>query len=137
VAASVPAEVQPVGRFPRSAHVRKRREYQRVQAGGSRVSLPHFVFVLLAREPDALGARLGITASRKVGNAVVRSRIRRLVREAFRATRDLFVADVDLVVIVKSAPSELGLADVVAEWRGAAPLLKRRIEAAKTGRQRR
>jgi ribonuclease P protein component len=137
VAVSVRAEVQPVGRFPRSAHVRKRREYQRVQAGGSRVSLPHFVFVLLAREPDGSGARLGITASRKVGNAVVRSRIRRLVREAFRATRDLFVADVDLVVIVKSAPSELGLGDVVAEWRGAAPHLKRRIEAAKTGRQRR
>lgn len=131
------AEAQPTGRFPRSARVRKRREYQRIQSAGSRASLQHFVLIFFTREPDGVGPRLGITTSRKVGIAVLRNRMRRLVREAFRATRDLFFGDVDVLVIVKPAPAPLGLADVVAEWRHAAPLIKRRIEGAKAGRERR
>lgn len=128
-----PAAGQPKGRFPKSARVRKRREYQRVQSGGRRLSLEHFVFVMRARE-DAGGPRLGIAASRKVGCAVVRNRVRRLIREAFRSTRELFPDGVDVVVIVKSAPPGLGLSDVVAEWRGAERALKKRLAEARGGR---
>lgn len=126
----------PSGRFPRSAHVRKRREYLAIQASGRRVSLPHFVLIVMARSPsEGSGTRLGITASRKVGGAVVRSRIRRLVREAFRATRDLFPQDLDLVVIVKSAPPDFKLADVIAEWRSARRQLEKRLVEARAARQ--
>jgi ribonuclease P protein component len=126
----------PYGRFPKSAHVRKRREYLAIQASGRRVSLPHFVLVIAARAPaDPPGPRLGITASRKVGCAVVRSRIRRLVREAFRATRDLFPSDLDLVVIVKSAPPDFKLAHVIAEWRSAKGQLGKRLEEARAVRR--
>lgn len=125
----------PSGRFPKSAHVRKRREYLQIQSNGRRVSLPHFVFVVVARSlDDAPGPRLGITASRKVGTAVARARIRRLVREAFRATRDLFPSDLDLVVIVKSAPPEFKLADVIAEWRNAQKQLGKRLDEARKAR---
>lgn len=44
------------------------------------------IFVRPRTEPD-VEARLGITATRKVGNAVVRNRMRRMVREAFRRHR--------------------------------------------------
>jgi ribonuclease P protein component len=94
------------------------------------------VLVLSARAlDDASWPRLGITASRKVGCAVVRSRVRRLVREAFRATRDLFPRDLDLVVIVKSAPTGLKLADVIAEWRSAERQLGKRLAEARKARQ--
>jgi ribonuclease P protein component len=72
---------------------------------------------------------LGITASRKVGNAVVRSRAKRLIREAFRATRGLWPPGIDLVVIVKRSPGESKLESVVAEWEAARPQIERRIRA--------
>lgn len=125
-----PGEAEPSGRLAKSARVRKRREYQRIQSGGRRVSLAHFVLILRARA-DSNGARLGIAASRKVGNAVVRNRMRRLIREAFRCTRELFAADMDVVVIVKSAPAEFALVDVVREWRAAERPLKKRLAEAR------
>ena len=45
--------------------------------------------------------RLGITVTRKVGNAVFRNRAKRVTREAFRRTRDGLPPGTDVVVIVK------------------------------------
>lgn len=118
------------GSFPKSARLRKRREYQAVQAAGQRLSLPHFVFVITARA-ESTGARIGIIASRKVGCSVVRSRAKRLVREAFRALRRQFPDDVDVVVIVRRLSPGQGLADVVVEWSGAAKALERKIQEAR------
>jgi len=123
---------EPRGEFRAPSRVRKRREYRLIQSEGVRVSLAHFVLILLARAPapDAV-PRVGITASRKIGGAVVRNRAKRLVREAFRATRELFPPDIDVVVIVKRELTGLGLADVVTEWRGAAAMIARRAEVAR------
>ncbi|MFQ5514363.1 MAG: ribonuclease P protein component [Myxococcota bacterium] len=56
--------------------------------------------VFLVDRSDGSGARLGITVTRKVGNAVRRNRIKRLVREWFRH-RDHELGSCDLIVIVK------------------------------------
>jgi ribonuclease P protein component len=128
----VPSRAEPHGRLRTSARIRKRRDYRRIQSDGARAVLPHFVLIFAARAPTpGAGPRLGITASRKIGGAVQRNRAKRLIREAFRATRELFAADVDLVVIVKTELGDLRLADVIAEWQAARPLIARRIEAAR------
>jgi len=116
----------PVGRFPACSRVRKRSEFLKIQDGGQRVSTQRFVLILSA-SAAAGSPRLGITASRRVGNSVVRSRAKRLVREAFRATRDLWPSGVDLVVIVKRAPGESKLESVVSEWYGARAQIERRL----------
>jgi len=72
---------------------------------------------------------LGITASRRVGNAVVRSRAKRLIREAFRATRELWPSGVDLVVIVKRATGDTKLDSVIVEWLAARPQIEKRLRS--------
>ena len=71
--------------------------------------------------------RLGITASRRVGNAVIRSRAKRLCREAFRATRELWPAGIDLVVIVKRATEDSKLDSVISEWLAARSQIEKRL----------
>jgi len=123
---------QPKGRFPAAQRVRKRLEFQLIQAEARRVSTPAFVFLLRARDP--IGARLGVTASRKIGSAVVRNRAKRLIREAFRATRELWPEDIDVVVVAKRPLAGKRLADVVAEWQAAATDLARRQNQARRDR---
>lgn len=83
-----------------------------------------------ARVGSAGPPRLGITATRRVGNAAVRNRAKRLVREAFRATRDLWPDGIDLVVIVRWMEPSVNLAMVEREWRGAARAIEAQTRAA-------
>ena len=57
--------------------------------------------LLKAGEPKLPPTRLGVTVTRKVGKAVHRNRIKRLVREAFRRERRRFAPGLDLVWIAK------------------------------------
>ena len=59
--------------------------------------------------------RLGVTASRKVGNAVARNRVKRGIREWFRTERDLLPRSVDIVVIARPGSAELTAIEVGAE----------------------
>lgn len=103
---------KPVDRLRRSV------EFQQVIRRGRRVAGAAFVVVCAPRKerPDAeRPIRLGITVSRKVGNAVVRNRVKRRIREWFRAGRGALGAGVDLVVIGRAAAAALPSADFIAE----------------------
>ena len=118
-----------VGRPSRENRVRKRAEFLSIQADGVRVNGDRLVFVLKRREPGQ-PVRLGITASRKIGGAVQRSRARRLIRAAFRAVFAELPAAMDLVVIVRRPLGESKLADVLGELRRALPRIRRAAEPA-------
>lgn len=92
-------------RFPREVRLRKRPDFLRVQRRGRRTKTRDLV-VCWSRRPE--GARFGLTVSRKVGNAVVRNRVKRWLREAIR-TRRLDLPDVDVVVIARTSASSAGL----------------------------
>ena len=119
-------------RLLRSARLRKRFEFRRVRDSGRRVHTPSFVLLVAPREGGE--ARIGLTVSRRVGCAVRRNRIKRLVREAFRTDRALFPSGVDIVVIAKDACSVRTLADVRREITGAQGGLSR--AARDSGRRR-
>ena len=72
--------------LPKAARVRKPAEFRRIYAEGKRFE-GRFMTIFIAKS-SADVQRLGITASKKaVGNAVMRNRAKRLLREAFRLSK--------------------------------------------------
>lgn len=57
--------------------------------------------VLWLREAEDAALRLGVVASRKTGEAVVRNRARRRLREAFRLNRHRFHGKADIILIAR------------------------------------
>lgn len=115
-------------RLTRDQRLRRRKDFIRVQTDGDRVTTKHFVFLVALNTPGA-PARLGITATRKIGCAVVRNRAKRLVRETFRHLPELVPEGVDMVVIVRKALDGLTTPDVIREWRSVDRVLRRRAMA--------
>jgi ribonuclease P protein component len=77
----------------------RRAQFLRVAAKGRKVPSGGVVLQALARD-DTAPARLGFTVTKRVGNAVVRNRTRRRLREAARLLlREQPVHGVDLVLI--------------------------------------
>jgi ribonuclease P protein component len=64
--------------------LRRRAEYVAVQGNGQKLHGRHVLALARKRSDPQLVGRLGITVTKKVGNAVVRNRIKRLVREWMR-----------------------------------------------------
>ncbi|MEW6272445.1 MAG: ribonuclease P protein component [Thermodesulfobacteriota bacterium] len=113
--------------LPKSARVRKRRDFLRVQSAGRRVPTRHFLVVHLV---DGEGpARLGITVTKKIGNAVVRNRVKRSVRESFRACRTALASGTSVVVIARDGAGKLSAREAAGEL---APAFARIAGAATT-----
>lgn len=87
----------------------KRAEFLRLSASGKKLHTQHFIVVW--SESCYERARLGITASRKMGSAVARNRVKRRVREYFRLCKDQFVA-ADFNVIAKKGADQLSFHEV-------------------------
>jgi len=90
-------------RYRKSDRLRKRREYLLVQQRGVRIHLPDLLVFVYPRSGQR---RLGITASGKVGGAVVRNRIKRLLREIWRRERARLPEDQDLVLVAKRSAAQ-------------------------------
>ncbi|HTR15770.1 MAG TPA: ribonuclease P protein component [Acetobacteraceae bacterium] len=106
----------PDDQAPAPLRLKRRAEFLKVAAKGRKAAVPGLVLQALPRGDDA-PARIGFTVTRKVGNAVVRNRTRRRLREAARLLlREQPVAGVDLVLIgregTRSRPFPQLLADL-------------------------
>jgi ribonuclease P protein component len=91
--------------YPKSVRLRRRREFLALQRLGRRRHTPSFV--VLQAPSGAPVSRLGVTVSARVGNAVVRNRVKRLVREIFRERRLDLPAPLDIVVIAKPDAAQI------------------------------
>ena len=91
--------------FKKADRILKRNEFIQLSKFGRKLHNQNFIVIFA---PGHFGrSRLGITETRKVGNAVKRNRIKRLVREYFRLNRHLLSGDWDINVIAKKEAADL------------------------------
>jgi ribonuclease P protein component len=95
----------------RSDRLLRSSEYEHVAQHGRRAASNAFVVLVVSRGGEG-SARLGITASRKVGGAVQRNRIKRRVREWFRRERGRVGGPLDVLVIVRRSAVDLEFAEL-------------------------
>jgi ribonuclease P protein component len=88
-------------RFLAKHHVRRGADFRR--AYGRRCSAGNTEMVIYGYPNESTFPRLGISASRRIGNAVVRNRWKRLLREAFRLSREKLPSGIDLIVVPRPA----------------------------------
>ena len=101
--------------FRKAQRVRRRSEFQHIFDTGYRISSRYFTLVLAPGSSPA--ARLGIVASRKLGDAVRRNRAKRLIRELFRHVDELPSGPVDLVVIPRRELFNAAFTDLERDFR--------------------
>jgi ribonuclease P protein component len=107
----------PSQRFTKRQRVRRRDEFQRVFDSGYRVSSRYFTLLFVPGTSST--TRLGIVASRKLGDAVRRNRAKRLIREVFRRIDVESGTGLDLVVIPRRELFDVPFADLDRDFRAA------------------
>lgn len=100
-----------MARLPKTARLRTLREFQRVYREGTARG-DRFIKVI-GTANDLGVTRLGIAAGRRLGSAVVRNRMRRVIREAFRAVASDLPAGLDLVVVPRGDAAGLTVAGTI------------------------
>jgi ribonuclease P protein component len=89
-------------RFNREQRIKQGRDFARIRKGGQRLANGCLLANWMASEPGK-ESRLGVITSGKIGGAIVRSRARRLLREAFRIHQYDLAVPVDLVLVARAS----------------------------------
>lgn len=91
--------------------LRNREDFGRVYRGGRSFANGQFV-VYWSKQPSAEPFRCGISASKKIGNAVVRNHMRRIIKEIVRHMEHEIVPNVDFILIVRKPATEMSYSEL-------------------------
>jgi ribonuclease P protein component len=91
--------------LPKDVRLRKRAEFLKLSRHGRKIRTSYFIAAV--SKGTEKNNRIGITVSKKVGNAVARNRIKRLVREYFRHRKDFVSGTNDISIIARKGLTAL------------------------------
>jgi ribonuclease P protein component len=89
----------------------KREDFNKVYRAGKSAANRQFVLYYLPR-PDNGPFRLGVSVSKKLGNAVVRNRLRRMMKEIVRAHEQKVTGEIDFILIARKPVAEMDYAEM-------------------------
>lgn len=113
-------------KYRRHQRLRTRRDFDRVFA--RKCSVADALLVVYADTNDLQVTRLGMRIGKRTGGAVVRFRIKRLIREAFRLSQHELPAGLDLVCIARRPPVDAKLDGYQASLRRLAERAHRKLQ---------
>jgi ribonuclease P protein component len=99
--------------FPKKERLLKRKDFVNLNQTGRRLYSKNFLILL--KKNGLPFSRLGVTVTKKIGKAVKRNRIKRLVREFFRLNKSRLPKGYDICVIARSDVSKCKLQDIKEE----------------------
>lgn len=85
--------------------LKKNREFQEVYRKGASYANKYLVMYVLENHQDV--NYLGISVSKKVGNSVVRHRVKRLVKESYRLHEDIFNSGLNIVITARASAASI------------------------------
>ena len=106
-------------RFPKSAHLLRASEFQKMRREGRSFHGKFLVLSVLKDLPVA-EVRVGLITSRRVGAAVIRNRVRRRLREIVRAARPQIPAGTWLTIVARQAAASATFQILAEEWQNLA-----------------
>src|SRR5271155_994914 len=102
-------------KFPRSSRLSRASEFRLVKASGKSWTGKHLVLAILTREIEA-APRIGIIATRRLGNAVSRNQVRRRIREIFRLNQHRIQRGFWLVTIARFSSANATFDELRRDW---------------------
>ena len=93
-----------------SESLKKNIDFRNVYENGKSYADKYLVMYVLENNKNI--NRLGISASKKVGNSVVRHRFARLVRESYRLHENIFNSGLDIVVVARKSTASAGYGEI-------------------------
>ena len=91
--------------LPRKERLLNRKDFVNLNRLGKKYRTKHFISI--SKENGLDINRLGITVSKKIGNAVIRNRIKRLIREIYRLRKNDIPKGYDVVVVARKGAADL------------------------------
>jgi ribonuclease P protein component len=110
-------------RLRREERLRRKKDFEAIAKEGIRRHTKNFL--IISRKNDQGFSRVGAVASKRLGKAVERNRVKRLMREFFRRNKDRLPPSTDYVIVGKKGAQDLPYAHVADEL---STLLKPRRE---------
>ena len=99
--------------FPKRERLLNRKDFVNLNRLGKRYHTKHFLVIVKENETGI--NRLGVTVTKKTGNAVKRNRVKRLAREFFRLNKNKIFIGCDIVIIGKKNSFLLNYTDIKEE----------------------
>jgi len=88
----------------------KNRQFQFVYDYGRSYANKYLVMFVMDNNTET--SRLGISVSKKVGNSVIRHRVKRLIKESYRLQEEMFNSGLDIVIIARVTAKDISYQEI-------------------------
>ena len=102
--------------LPRSRMIKKRSDFQRVYHKGKSFANHYFVIYVFRDYSDKLNGKVAFAAGKKLGNAVTRNRVKRILRELYRLNQHQLRKDRAVLIVGREPLTKVKSTMVVGQF---------------------